>query len=163
MSSLSLTGKAELTTAHHALGSILFVRQGAYCRLNDIADVFGKRIQDWQRLKATKEILDEFAKDPATKGRPALKVVKGRMSDHANSRDHSPSLVQQGTWAHPDIAIEFARWCSPRFALWCNRQIRHLLTHGEVNLHHTEWTKEQHIAGIQYNRDDIEDMYGARR
>ena len=62
--------------------------------------------------------------------------------------------------AHPDIAIQFAQWCSPKFALWVSRQIRHLLEHGEVNLNHTEWTTQQHIIGIEYNRDDIKEMYG---
>lgn len=62
--------------------------------------------------------------------------------------------------AHPDIAIQFAQWCSPKFALWVSRQIRHLLEYGEVNLNHTEWTTQQHNAGIEYNRDDIKEMYG---
>ncbi len=36
------------------------------------------------------------------------------------------------------------------------------MTYGEVNLHHTEWTPEQHIRGVQFGRDDISDMYGGK-
>lgn len=35
---------------------------------------------------------------------------------------------EQGTWMHEDAALEFARWLSPKFAIWCNRRIKELLT-----------------------------------
>lgn len=35
-----------------------------------------------------------------------------------------------GTWMHEDVAIEFARWLSPAFAIWCNDRIKELLTVG---------------------------------
>ena len=35
---------------------------------------------------------------------------------------------EQGTWMHEDVALEFARWLSPKFAIWCNRRIKELLT-----------------------------------
>lgn len=31
-----------------------------------------------------------------------------------------------GTYLHEDIAIEFARWLSPAFAVWCNDRIKEL-------------------------------------
>ncbi len=41
----------------------------------------------------------------------SIKVVKG-------------GIGQQGTWMHEDIALEFARWLSPKFAIWCNDRIK---------------------------------------
>lgn len=35
-----------------------------------------------------------------------------------------------GTWMHQDVALEFARWLSPKFAIWCNDRIKELLTTG---------------------------------
>ncbi len=32
------------------------------------------------------------------------------------------------TWAHPDLAIEFARWLDPKFSVWCNAVIKDILT-----------------------------------
>ena len=32
-----------------------------------------------------------------------------------------------GTWMHEDVALEFARWLSPAFAIWCNDRIKDLL------------------------------------
>lgn len=31
---------------------------------------------------------------------------------------------------HEDVAMEFARWLSPAFAIWCNDRIKELLTQG---------------------------------
>lgn len=163
MSKISLTGKADLATAHFSGQFIAFLRKGAYCNLNDIAAATGKRLDNWMRLKSTKEYIEAFNNDRSYNGMAPFKTIVGRQLGSTLTSEGTIEGGKQGTWAHPDIAIEFARWCSPAFGLWCNRQIRHLLEYGEVNLHHTEWTREQHIIGIQYNRDDIEDMYGARR
>lgn len=35
-----------------------------------------------------------------------------------------------GTWMHEDVALEFARWLSPAFAIWCNDRIKELMTIG---------------------------------
>lgn len=37
---------------------------------------------------------------------------------------------EQGTWMHEDAALEFARWLSPAFAIWCNKRIKELLKTG---------------------------------
>lgn len=36
----------------------------------------------------------------------------------------------QGTWFNDDITIEFARWLSPAFAIWCNDRIKEYLMNG---------------------------------
>ena len=37
-----------------------------------------------------------------------------------------------GTWFHEDVALEYARWLSPKFAIWCNdhimRDIRNIVS-----------------------------------
>jgi phage antirepressor YoqD-like protein len=35
-----------------------------------------------------------------------------------------------GTWMHEDVALEFARWLNPAFAIWCNDRIKELLKTG---------------------------------
>lgn len=52
----------------------------------------------------------------------------------------SPDLQQVtygdggGTWFHEDVALEYARWLSPKFAIWCNGHIKELLTTGSTSL-----------------------------
>lgn len=177
MSDNSLTGKTVTTIANHQFGFVEMVRKGAYVRLNDVAVCFpGKRLDNWMALKSTAELIEAFGEEHCYRHQEPFKIIKGRMtiegfsknSDTLDSRYHSKpassksggDLIQQGTWAHPDIAIQFAQWCSPKFALWVSRQIRHLLEHGEVNLNYTEWSTQQHASGAEFNRDDIKDMYG---
>jgi hypothetical protein len=160
-----LNGKDEMVVANHPLGSVEFFRSGAYCNLTQIAKLHGKRIDHWMELKSTKELIADFESDPVYKYQTAIFAVKGNNSDTRDRADRYAKLgakgvVGQGTWAHPDIAIIFAQWCSPKFALWVARQIRHLLAHGEVNLHHKEWTADQSARGLEFNRDDIKDLYG---
>jgi hypothetical protein len=161
----NLTGKDPVTTAIHKMGSVDFLRSGAYVNLNDIAKPFGKRVDNWMRLKGTKDLFDTFRNDPSYNGAQPIYAVKGLADLPSHLRyglqeSHGASLLGYGgTFAHPDVGIQFAQWCSPGFALWVSRQIRHLMTYGEVNLHYTEWSASDRIQGQQYNRDDINDLY----
>ena len=46
----------------------------------------------------------------------------------------------QGTWMHEDVAMEFARWLSPLFAIWCNDRIKELLTQGVTTVNDDDAT-----------------------
>lgn len=60
----------------------------------------------------------------------------------------SPLLVRiekgryGGTWIHPELAIEFARWLTAKFARACDRHIKNLLLSKNVQL------TEQQIVGL---------------
>ena len=155
----NLTGKSEQITALHQLGSVEFLRSGAYVRLNDIAKPFGKRLDNWMRLKTTKELFEAFKVDRSYNGAKAFYTIQGGNTVPSDSRERSETLAAQGTFVHHDIAIQFAQWCSPGFALWVSRQVRHLLTYGEVNLHHTEWSEAEGVQGNQFNTDDVRELY----
>lgn len=90
-----------------------------YIDLNQMASAADKRIDNWMRLQETTSLLREFNSDPLYKGIPPLIIIEGRGG---------------GTWAHPDIAIQFAQWCSPAFALQVSRWIREWFTSGRSPL-----------------------------
>ncbi len=71
-----------------------------------MAKPFGKQPSDWTRQKSSKDFIDALCIARRIP-RPSdlLKVTNG---------DNG------GTWMHEDVAIEFARWLSPAFAIWCN-------------------------------------------
>jgi hypothetical protein len=81
------TEKDDAAIANHPLGQILFLRRGAYCNLNDIAKLSGKRVDNWMRLKSTTSLLREFAEDPSYGGASGIITKEGRGG---------------GTYAHPD-------------------------------------------------------------
>ena len=82
----------------------------------------GKRIHNWLRLQETKELIAEFDKQ--------------QMIASSDLRKRSKALITVmggaggggSTWAHPDIAIQFAQKCSPPFALQVSRWIREWMT-----------------------------------
>ncbi|MEG3881789.1 KilA-N domain-containing protein [Microcoleus sp. herbarium7] len=149
----NLTGKNPTAIALHQFGSVEFLRSDAYCNLNDIAKPFGKRVNNWMRLKSTQSLFEAFRQDPSYNG------AKPFYDRDLRSESTGKFVPGGGTFAHPDIAIQFAQWCSPAFALWVSRQIRHLLTYGEVNIHYREWSEEQYQRGVEFNREDIRELY----
>lgn len=83
----------------------------------EMAKPFGKLVGDWLRLKATTEFTEALSADMYIPISALIQVVKGGNSE-------------QGTWLHEDVALEFARWLSPSFAIWCNKRIKELLQYG---------------------------------
>lgn len=83
----------------------------------EMAKTFGKRPAKWLELPSTKEFL------------AALTDV--RKSDFALIQTDKGGINGGGgTWMHEDVALEFARWLSPAFAIWCNDRIKELLKYG---------------------------------
>lgn len=89
----------------------------------EMAKPFGKNVGDWLRLKSTDEFVSTLSSDMGIDISQLVIVNKGRSSNYT-----------QGTWIHEDVAIEFARWLSPKFAIWCNRHIKELLKTGQTSL-----------------------------
>lgn len=87
----------------------------------EMAKPFGKSVADWTRLKSTTEFLEILSSDMQIHISALIQSVKG-------------GNYEQGTWMHEDVALEFARWLSPAFAIWCNKRIKELLTTGQVNM-----------------------------
>lgn len=81
---------------------------------------FGKRVTDWMDNQYSKEYIQELTevRKSVSADFQAVRIVKGG----------NPEL--QGTWMHEDVALEFARWLSPAFAIWCNDRIKELLKYG---------------------------------
>lgn len=97
-----------------------------YINLNQMAKATGKRIDNWLRLQSTKELIAEFdsqiASSDLRKQSPValITVTSGIKGQRGGG----------GTWAHPDIAVQFAQWCSPAFALQVSRWVREWMTSG---------------------------------
>lgn len=92
----------------------------------EMAKPFSKRPVDWIKLPATTQFIDSLTA-----------VRKSHRSDLI------VTINGVGTWLHEDVALEFARWLSPEFAIWCNDRIKELLTHGMTA---TQPTLEQIVS-----------------
>lgn len=54
-----------------------------------------------------------------------------------------------GTWAHPDIAFEFAMWISPEFKVYLVQEFRRLKT-DEAARESREWSFQRTLAKVNY-------------
>lgn len=104
-------------------GSDITFNSGSTVMVNatQMAKPFGKRPAKWLELPSTKEFLS--------------KLIAIRKSDTDMVVTESGGATGGkkgggGTWMHEDVALEFARWLSPEFAIWCNDRIKELLRHG---------------------------------
>ncbi|MCC8367095.1 KilA-N domain-containing protein [Xenorhabdus sp. PB61.4] len=102
------------------------------------AQHFGKRTLDWLRLDSTKEYAKEIGEEIDieainSKGEISHLLVEVRKGRHG------------GTWIHPELVIEFARWLSPKFARACDRHIKNMLMAQNLTL-----TEEQVIGLLTY-------------
>ena len=86
----------------------------------EMAKTFNKRPNDWLNLPSTKDFLFELS----------IKRKNGNSDYQAVITKIGAPENGGGTWLHEDAAIEFARWLSPKFAIWCNDRIKELLTQG---------------------------------
>lgn len=95
---------------------VAFTNSG-YLNATMIAKHYGKRVQHYLSNERTQdyicalnEHLGEAVKTASEQTQLVI-IVKGGKHQ------------EQGTWLHPKLAIDFARWLNPRFAVWCDMQI----------------------------------------
>ena len=112
-------------------GSPITFQKGDSVMVNatEMAKPFGKLAKDWLSNKSTKEFLSTLS---AVRIIPLTGLVEIKQGGNG----------EQGTWMHEDVAMEFARWLSPAFAIWCNDRIKELLQYGMTA---TQPTLEQMI------------------
>lgn len=82
----------------------------------EMAKPFGKQPVFWLNNQYTKGFLEEMSKLRNLSLADLVRVTKGGNNS--------------GTWMHEDVALEFARWLSPQFAIWCNDRIKELMKFG---------------------------------
>ena len=119
---------------------------GTMINATEMAKAFpGKLIADWTRLKSTKEFLDTLS---SVMGIPISQLII--------SRKGNTSMYNQGTWMHEDVAIEFARWLNPVFAVWCNKKIKEIIINGYSVIGNSRENFERAYQDIQQRLSQVE-------
>jgi len=84
-----------------------------YVCLTQMAKIFNKRVHDWSKTKPAVAYIQAVESETGIPVSDLLLSLKG------NSRN-----FEQGSWAHPLVAIAFAQWLSPEFQVWCNIHVK---------------------------------------
>lgn len=97
--------------------SISFSTDG-WVNATAVAASEGRRLDVWLKTVETKDYIAALARHlNTTKRWDLIRTFRGR---------------DGGTWLHPKLAVAFARWISPDFAVWCDLQIDALIRNGIV-------------------------------
>ena len=87
-------------------GHVMQFNSDSWINATVAADAFGKDLSNWVRSPETIEYIHELNSVESTE---FIITKKGRKG---------------GTWIHPDLTVLFARWCSVKFAVWCDQYIK---------------------------------------
>jgi hypothetical protein len=107
------------------------MREDGYINATLLCKAGGKKFNDWNRLKNTNELITVLESETGNPVSQLIDVNKGNSSKY-----------EQGSWIHPDLAIQLAQWISPYFALQVSRWTRELLLFGKVELGQEKSNKE---------------------
>jgi hypothetical protein len=101
------TKQYELALIPHAYkGEVIQQRQAnGYINATAMCKAAGKAWADYYRLNSTKAFLAELSAEVGKPISELVQVIKGG----------DPTL--QGSWVHPQVAINLAQWASPKFAV----------------------------------------------
>lgn len=133
---------SNLVTFNYNDLPVLFQTDG-YLNATQIAKQFGKQPADYLKQKRTIEYIEGVKRNRLTEQNQLVRVIQGGSSD------------EQGTWLHPKLAIDFARWLNVDFSIWCDERIDELLKKGTVSIQpmsHLEILAQSAMALVEMDK-----------
>ncbi len=100
------------------------IGEAVWMNATEIAKHHGKLIGNWSRNSSTEEY---------------IAALKTRYANSHNGKKQEFLMIYQGgsfqgTWIHQKLALRFAQWLNPNFAVWVDEKIEELLTKGEASI-----------------------------
>ena len=129
--------------------TVSFSKDG-FLNATQIAKQFDKRINNYLRSEQTQQYIEALyqnlkARNSAMDKNQLVIVQKGG------------NVHFSGTWLHPKLAVDFARWLDPKFAVWCDEQIEHIIS-GSPPLQQPQLPAEYfaHLAKMAHYAEDYQ-------
>lgn len=89
-----------------------------YLNATTIAKHFNKLVKDYLKTAQTQDYINALAQ------KLSVRNIILTANDLVIIRQGG---IEQGTWLHPKLAVNFARWLSADFAVWCDLKIDELM------------------------------------
>lgn len=120
--------------AHEANGSVIGQRSSdGYINATAMCTAVGKLFAGYERSGPTQEFLAELAASLGLNiraSRPKSDMLKRITPDGLIISVSAGPYELRGTWVHPDVAVNLAQWCSPKFAVAVSRWVREWMMGG---------------------------------
>jgi hypothetical protein len=98
-------------------GTVIQRRADGFVSLTQMCQANGKRLDHFLKASKTKDYIEALTQS-----------LQMGVLESERGGDHS------GTWGHPSLAINLARWISADFAVWCDAHIFNLMATGSTSL-----------------------------
>ena len=95
-------------------------QNNGYLNATVVAAHFNRRVGNYLKSERTQEYISALAEK--------LSVTPKGATEDNQIVIIKQGGTEQGTWLHPKLAVDFARWLDPKFAVWCDEQIEQILS-----------------------------------
>lgn len=131
---------------------IVLAREDGFINATALCKAGGTNFANWYRLDKTKELIKFLENDLAIHGIPGIEN-KSDIQNHISSEVGIPTsqLIDikkggnsstQGSWIHPDLAVQLAQWISTEFAVQVSRWIREMAITGSASINSKKTDKQ---------------------
>ena len=129
--------------------SILSRAEDGYINATAMCKAGKKLFANWYQLESTKDLIKELENQiiKSDIGIPISQLV--------DVKKGNTSQFSQGSWVHPDLAVQLAQWISPTFALQVSRWVRELAYTGSVIVGHEK--THQELFKLQNENKNLKD------
>ena len=129
-----------------------------YCKVSCLNQAMGgKRFTDWMKTKFAKAVVEELSRQTGIPVRTEEGVGGSSQSPSTGLIDYDRASGGN-VWIHPYLVTAYALQdpiLYARVSIW----LTDLMRLGTINPHLLSWTIEEYHRGLEFNRDDIRDMY----
>lgn len=104
----------ELALISHEIDNSIIPQRAidGYVNATAMCQAVGKKLSHYLENRTTRDFIQELSSDAGIPASDLVLVRKGGIP------------LEQGTWVHPDIAINLGQWCSPKFAVAVAKWVR---------------------------------------
>lgn len=136
-----LTEQIQLPLIEHQENNVLIAQRAydGYINATAMCIASGKKLSSYLRLEQTKEFIDELSLVTKLPFCELIQVIKGGRSQ------------LQGTWVHPQVAINLGQWASAKFAVLVSRWVIEWMSGGVRQQSSLPW----HVRRYLINREKI--------
>jgi hypothetical protein len=115
--------------------ALVFRKEDGYIDVTNLCKAGRKEFKHWNSLEKTKAFLRILSSEVAITTSKLIEIVSGG------------NFKNQGTWAHPQVAINIAQWISPEFDVKVSKWVFELMVTGKVEL------------GNEKTNEELENLY----
>jgi hypothetical protein len=109
--------------------------EDGYINVTNLCKAGGKQFKHWKEIKKTKAFIRVLS---SVVGIPTTELIKlGTGSKNIKNST-------QGTWVHPQVAINIAQWISPQFDVKISGWVYEIMMTGKVDITNTTSFKKLH-------------------